>query len=733
LRLRLIASLFACACMLLGLAAVDAWVLLRPEPLSRRVQAALDRVFTTQFTLSRAQASLTDGLVVNDLIIADATGHPAIVVKELSAGVAWDRLGLGPVRVVEPTIWMRRSADGSLALADAIRPELLRGGDGGTPAVEIVIERASIRLADAVLYPAGEVVRLDNIDARIRLDPIDGVRVEVRIPPSARARWKGIRVLVHVPADPQDGLPEIRVEGRKIQVDDALRQLLPSKYRRLYDKLRPHGIGDVDLEVQIPPGDERAHLDGHVQVHGGGMRLVEFPYPVRDVTGRIRITTRRVSLVDLRGSREGGTYHCNGQIEINPPGVDDYLDLRIRAEGLPLDEDMAAALPPDAQAIYRRFAPRGRANGDVHIYGLTRPPGVEDDIHWSIDAEMLGIGAAFDEFPVPIEQLTGVVRIRDEEVFFEDVRGRVSGGEITAEGVADAQQVAVSVRGRGIGADVRLADKLRPEHAEILRRVRPDGLVDLDLEVGGERAPGEETLPVGFLARIWPRRGMRASSADFPYPLVVERGAIEVRDDGARIRDVRARGLGGGNPLEVRVDGFVAAKTDRAAAPGAGRRRGAGRHHAADRGPGPARRRRPRARPPRPALAGRGRGGPLERGWWGRRRGPAPRPHRGGGRRRAASRRPLRPHRPGGGDPIRARAREGGAPAREGRRRADRGGRRHRARRRRGVEPARAGHGPGDRRRAPRRRARRAARAAGGPGGGGGHRPRGAAAWARGR
>ncbi|GIW71819.1 MAG: hypothetical protein KatS3mg102_1361 [Planctomycetota bacterium] len=558
-RLRLLASLACCALVLAVLLAADLWVLTRPELLAARARALLDGAIRTAYSLSAVEASLREGLVLRELIVADASGRPALEVGEVRVGLDPQRFGLGPVRISQPTVWLRPGRHGPLALLELLEPSLLeRRGAGGLPRLRIVIEQARLILEGMELYAPGEQLRLEDVSGEVRLDPDDGIEARIAV---GDPHWKSLQLTLRAPPA---GLPlQVQVEGRKIVVDEGLRPRLPLKQRRLFDRLRPRAVADVDLVLEVQPG-ERLRPEGVVQVHGGAMQFVGFPYPVTDVTGRIEVRGSHLALRELRGSRGGGTYACEGDIELGPPGTEDYLDLRIEVAALPVDEALARAMPPGVEPLWRRLAPGGRAGGSVRIFGLVRPPGIEDDVHLAVDARLHEGSARFDGFPLPVTELEGGVRVRDDEVSFEGLRGRVAGGRIEVRGRAGPDHVAVWIEGRELRAEARLAAQLLPAHARILRMVRPEGLLDAEIEIAGERPAalvpeeaGARELPVRVQARLHPRPGFTCALRPFPYPLRIEQGQVEIDEQQVRVLGVRARGPAADSPLVVTAAGTI--------------------------------------------------------------------------------------------------------------------------------------------------------------------------------
>jgi hypothetical protein len=103
---------FACmAAVLLGLLAVDVYLLLSPEQVEVRLRQFLRRILTTPFELREISVSLRSGLRVRGFIVYGPEGERAVAVDEATVTIDWRRLSIGEVRIYWPELDIRSTED----------------------------------------------------------------------------------------------------------------------------------------------------------------------------------------------------------------------------------------------------------------------------------------------------------------------------------------------------------------------------------------------------------------------------------------------------------------------------------------------------------------------------------------------------------------------------------------------------------------------------------------------
>jgi hypothetical protein len=549
--------LIAIGAIVTTLLAVDVAVFLGTRQLELRFRATLERVFRTPVELRDVTVSLAHGLHVRGLVVRGPSGERAIAIDEASVGIDWRRLAPGEVRIEWPSLDVRIDAQGRVSLLEAIDPALLEGGGGPPelPKLVVHVNHASLRFADETFLAPGQVIGVDDLSVELRTSR-DGIELSGRlVDPIAK------EIVFQGAVDPRGGALRVDADVRKVRVAyrDDVKRRIPPVFWAAWDLLRIHGTGDIAVHVR-KEADRPPNVKVDIEVHDGGLSCIRFPYPAKDVQGRVQIVKEgvplHVRLIGLRGGREGGTYGCDGEVTIMPKGQDDLLDLHITGRNMPADSLLFDALPPPVDAIVKRFDASGRGDAEVRIHGRLKEKGQKDDVHIAVDAQVRDVRARFDGFPVPVA-LAGSLSLRDFRFSMDEFRGEAAGGRVVVRGFASPEDVDMRVDVAGALADEALESVLLPQHRRIVEMIRPRGRVHARIDIFGETDPDGSMSPT-FRASVTADPGLTARFEDFPYPLVWQEGEVRISPRGATIEGVRARSASGG-PLAVTVSGEIRA------------------------------------------------------------------------------------------------------------------------------------------------------------------------------
>jgi len=208
---------------------------------------------------------------------------------------------------------------------------------------------------------------------------------------------------------------DLRITGRDVPLDQALHDALNPRYQRILDRFELAGRADLDVVARRPQGTAEGPLPWQALVDadfkGINARFRGFPYPVRELTGRVRVDSDTLTVADLTGSAGAGTVIFGGSARFGADGAN-ALDLHLAAEGIPFDGQLDAALPAQARGLVRRFAPSGRFDLSGTV---TLAPGGAG-VAYDLDAELGDMGIVYDELPVPLQQVAGRLRITPERI-----------------------------------------------------------------------------------------------------------------------------------------------------------------------------------------------------------------------------------------------------------------------------------------------------------------------------
>ncbi len=158
---------------------------------------------------------------------------------------------------------------------------------------------------------------------------------------------------------------ELHVEANALSADQDLFAALPASVQRVWKELSPGGRGDVELDLRWPSLRDGNTLDYVARLRARDMqvRYAGLPYTLRGVAGTVKVLPGRVELEDV-SAREGAMkLAVRGTVTTDDAG--DRAELSLRAEDLPLSEELLAALPFRSAAFLGRLRPGGTCHLDL--------------------------------------------------------------------------------------------------------------------------------------------------------------------------------------------------------------------------------------------------------------------------------------------------------------------------------------------------------------------------------
>jgi hypothetical protein len=311
------------------------------------------------------------------------------------------------------------------------------------------------------------------------------------------------------PACLEDCAREMECHVEHLRADPELLAQLPCPAPDIARDYSPSGPVSAD-HVFCRTSDGRWRKHWRIRPEGISGEFSHFRYPLEDVAGDIDVTSdseqhSRVT-VDLAGRAAGRPITVRGEVRGSRPHAG--VDLVIKARDVPLDDKIYRALPEASQAVARTFLPKdsrdhglracpmGRA--DVTAY-IRRPQGQAAFVNRYVVA-FRGSRARYDLFPLPLDDVSGVLDIRPDHWECRGFRGTHGSGEILFDGQSFKRQEGPvrTVSGEAEGSDGRV-----PQNALVKVTIRGrDVPLDHDFEeaLAPPEAPGRAALQATWRA-----------------------------------------------------------------------------------------------------------------------------------------------------------------------------------------------------------------------------------------
>jgi len=205
-------------------------------------------------------------------------------------------------------------------------------------------------------------------------------------------------------------------------------------------------------------GDGTLDYEAVVNVKGMAMELVWFPLAVTDVTGEVVIDKAGVHLRDLTARQGAAVLKIAGDVHelvFNAP-----LRVTVETSDARANDALAKAANHVAPGVWDALSPEGQAAVKVNVVRLVRDEHLSVEVDVKLDGR---VSMCYSGFRYPLEELTGVVHIHDDDVTVNRVTGHHGAARFRFDGKLmnlsdpDAQQIDLAVEAFDLPLDDTLS------------------------------------------------------------------------------------------------------------------------------------------------------------------------------------------------------------------------------------------------------------------------------------
>lgn len=170
---------------------------------------------------------------------------------------------------------------------------------------------------------------------------------------------------------PGKGADELRydmsVEGENTLLEKSLFDLMPKSMDKFVSMLQPSGNIDFYAKLKKLKVEDKPAYNLVVDCQGVSINFQPFPYPLKDIFGRIDINEEVIKLENMRATSDGGIKNtqqknqiaANGQIQL-AENTFKSAQFCFDANDLMFDQRLELAIPDEFKKMYSKFSPTGR-------------------------------------------------------------------------------------------------------------------------------------------------------------------------------------------------------------------------------------------------------------------------------------------------------------------------------------------------------------------------------------
>lgn len=384
----------------------------------------------------------------------------------------------------------------------------------------------------------------------------------------------------------------VRVKGENITSEPPLRKAFPKEVQQVLRVLGEPQItssaaaaapissadepgyptfhGSFVCDVILPIGyRSRLTINTDITLTDAAGRLAAFPYPMRHLTGQLRIRPGYVDLVKITMTKKDANIIIDGRVNF---GRDEPLkpDLKITAHNLLIDKDLLEALPADRRGWLEnlglegkldiqgrvggtkeaspgsRGVRRGRKFLDFEQFLLNIKPPIFTIQRSTINSSSFSPSSLDYEFQMSlhdgtvwpadgtfaISDLSGKLRLTPWQIELTDLKARRGQADLSGSGTIswpeNHPQAMIHAKANNLSLDAGLYQMLPPPARKAWDEVGPQGTLDAELSYEGEFSAIEKNQKRPRLELILRPKELSATLAAAPYRLDNIAGVVAV-------------------------------------------------------------------------------------------------------------------------------------------------------------------------------------------------------------
>jgi len=158
---------------------------------------------------------------------------------------------------------------------------------------------------------------------------------------------------------------EFAVTSDNMALDNDLYSAMSGPQQELWSVFSPTGSAAIEYRVsKLSDAPMKRTVD--VELLGVEAIYKSFPYPLKNLTGRLRFDQNSVTVDNVVSQFDGRRITLNGQVGSRRADGQPY-ELEIEAQDIPLDTTLAKALSQKQRTFYEQLSMTGQINAQIKI------------------------------------------------------------------------------------------------------------------------------------------------------------------------------------------------------------------------------------------------------------------------------------------------------------------------------------------------------------------------------
>jgi hypothetical protein len=222
---------------------------------------------------------------------------------------------------------------------------------------------------------------------------------------------------------------QIQLTSDNMALDNDLYNALSAKQEKAWSAFSPSGLAAIDYRLsRQSQTDKKETL--MVELLGVEAAYRHFPYPLKNLSGRLLFAHDGVTVSDVISQANGCKITLNGKVTAYTT-EQPICDISITAKDVPLDSTLVSSLSDEKSDFYNRLNMSGLADADIKIFTpelVTAERAVAGQdfgpTSFIADVSLKKTSLKADDFPLVISDVSAKTIITPDLIQIEDFTGR---------------------------------------------------------------------------------------------------------------------------------------------------------------------------------------------------------------------------------------------------------------------------------------------------------------------
>ena len=327
---------------------------------------------------------------------------------------------------------------------------------------------------------------------------------------------------------------QIRITSDNIALDNDLYSGLNAKQKESWSAFSPTGFAAIDYRF-----DRRSQTDREnkltVELRGAEAVYRHFPYPLKNLTGRLFFEHGNVILSDVVSQVNECKIAINGEVATDSANKSEY-DISLEVNNVPLDSTLEHSLPQVQRNLYKQIHPTGLADGRIKISGANSKPAT-----FTADLSFNNASLKADRFSSPVSDISANAVFTPELITVKDFAGRYGDGLVSLTGRiwpdsnSRQSRYQLSLNFEQVKFDDDLFSLVPESRKEIITDLKPQGKVNLVVDLNKETPTAQPDYRITMDCL-----GASADFPQFPCPLKDITGTMSITKNSIAFKDITA-------------------------------------------------------------------------------------------------------------------------------------------------------------------------------------------------